>query len=239
MSIRVLIADDHSVVRQGLRMFLALDPDIDIVGEACDGVQALELAHELRPDVVLMDLLMPEMDGIQATARVRAELPDTEVIALTSVLEDSSVVNAIRAGAIGYLLKDTEADVLVKAIKAAAEGQVQLSPQAAARLIEDAQALMDSYLAVRFAVPVRRPDGRCPPAVAVRAVNLAVYFLRLGRDSVTPDARAQYEDDVRWLTEVVAGRAALGIEDCPSESVGAPRVRSETCPRLFGRREPL
>jgi len=108
-----------------------------------------------------------------------------------------------------------------------------------ARAIEDAQALMDSYLAVRFAVPVRRPDGRCPPAVAVRAVNLAVYFLRLGRDSVTPDARAQYEDDVRWLTEVVAGRAALGIEDCPSESVGAPRVRSETCPRLFGRREPL
>lgn len=140
MSIRVLIADDHSVVRQGLRMFLALDPDIDIVGEACDGVQALELAHELRPDVVLMDLLMPEMDGIQATARVRAELPDSEVIALTSVLEDSSVVNAIRAGAIGYLLKDTEADVLVKAIKAAAEGQVQLSPQAAARLMREVRA---------------------------------------------------------------------------------------------------
>lgn len=140
MSIRVLIADDHSVVRQGLRMFLALDPDIDIVGEACDGVQALELAHELRPDVVLMDLLMPEMDGIQATARVRAELPDIEVIALTSVLEDSSVVNAIRAGAIGYLLKDTEADVLVKAIKAAAEGQVQLSPQAAARLMREVRA---------------------------------------------------------------------------------------------------
>lgn len=140
MSIRVLIADDHSVVRQGLRMFLALDPDIDIVGEACDGVQALELAHELRPDVVLMDLLMPEMDGIQATARVRNELPETEVIALTSVLEDSSVVNAIRAGAIGYLLKDTEADVLVKAIKAAAEGQVQLSPQAAARLMREVRA---------------------------------------------------------------------------------------------------
>ena len=140
MSIRVLIADDHSVVRQGLRMFLALDPDIDIVGEACDGVQALELAHELRPDVVLMDLLMPEMDGIQATARVRNELPETEVIALTSVLEDSSVVNAIRAGAIGYLLKDTEADVLVRAIKAAAEGQVQLSPQAAARLMREVRA---------------------------------------------------------------------------------------------------
>ncbi len=137
MSVRVLIADDHSVVRQGLRMFLALDPDIDIVGEACNGVQAVALAHDLRTDVVLMDLLMPEMDGIEATTRIRAELPDTEVIALTSVLEDSSVVSAIRAGAIGYLLKDTEADALVQAIKAAAEGQVQLSPQAAARLMRE------------------------------------------------------------------------------------------------------
>lgn len=137
MSVRVLIADDHSVVRQGLHMFLALDPDIDIVGEACNGVQAVALAHDLRPDVVLMDLLMPEMDGIEATTRIRAELPDTEVIALTSVLEDSSVVSAIRAGAIGYLLKDTEADALVQAIKAAAEGQVQLSPQAAARLMRE------------------------------------------------------------------------------------------------------
>jgi two-component system, NarL family, response regulator LiaR len=140
MPVRVLIADDHGVVRQGLRMFLALDPDIEIVGEACDGAQALELACDLQPDVVLMDLLMPKMDGIEATARVRAEVPDTEVIALTSVLEDSSVVNAIRAGAIGYLLKDTEADALVRAIKAAAEGQVQLSPQAAARLMREVRA---------------------------------------------------------------------------------------------------
>jgi two-component system, NarL family, response regulator LiaR len=140
MPVRVLIADDHGVVRQGLRMFLALDPDIEIVGEACDGAQALELARDLQPDVVLMDLLMPKMDGIEATARVRAEVPDTEVIALTSVLEDSSVVNAIRAGAIGYLLKDTEADALVRAIKAAAEGQVQLSPQAAARLMREVRA---------------------------------------------------------------------------------------------------
>ncbi|MBZ0292120.1 MAG: response regulator transcription factor, partial [Anaerolineae bacterium] len=101
---------------------------------------ALEMTRDLRPDVVLMDLLMPEMDGIQATARVRAEVPDTEVIALTSVLEDSSVVNAIRAGAIGYLLKDTEADALVQAIKAASEGQVQLSPQAAARLMREIRA---------------------------------------------------------------------------------------------------
>jgi two-component system, NarL family, response regulator LiaR len=137
MPIRILIADDHSVVRQGLRMFLDLDPELEIVGEAPDGKQALKLARELNPDVVLMDLLMPVMDGLEATAAIRREVPDTEVIALTSVLEDSSVIGAIRAGAIGYLLKDTEADELIRAIKAAAAGQVQLSPKAASRLLNE------------------------------------------------------------------------------------------------------
>lgn len=104
MSIRVLIADDHSVVRQGLRMFLTLDPEFEVVGEAADGAEALRMARELLPDVVLMDLLMPVMDGIAATAAIRSTLPDTEVLALTSVLEDASVTGAVRAGAIGYLL---------------------------------------------------------------------------------------------------------------------------------------
>ena len=137
MSIRVLIADDHSVVRQGLRMFLDVDSELEIVGEARDGAEALRLARQYRPDVVLMDLLMPVMSGIAATALIRRELPDTEVVALTSVLEDASVVEAVRAGAIGYLLKDTEAPELRRAIKAAAAGQVQLSPQAAERLIRE------------------------------------------------------------------------------------------------------
>jgi DNA-binding NarL/FixJ family response regulator len=137
MAIRVLIADDHSVVRQGLRMFLGLDAELEVVGEAADGAEAVRLAHELHPDVVLMDLLMPVMDGIAATAAIRRELPGTEVIALTSVLEDASVVGAVRAGAIGYLLKDTQANELRRAIKAAAAGQVQLSPQAAARLLRE------------------------------------------------------------------------------------------------------
>lgn len=137
MPIRIVIADDHSVVRQGLRMFLGLDPELEIVGEAADGAEALRQARDLKPDVVLMDMLMPVMDGITATAAIRRELPDTEVIALTSVLEDASVVGAVRAGAIGYLLKDTEADELRRAIKAAAAGQVQLSPKAAARLMRE------------------------------------------------------------------------------------------------------
>ncbi|RIK45991.1 MAG: DNA-binding response regulator [Chloroflexi bacterium] len=138
--IRILIADDHSVVRQGLRMFLALDDDLEVVGEAENGAEALQLAHALHPDVVLMDLLMPVMDGISATERIRRELPDVEVLALTSVLEDNAVIGAVRAGAVGYLLKDTEADELRRAIKAAAAGQVQLSPQAAARLLREVRA---------------------------------------------------------------------------------------------------
>jgi two-component system, NarL family, response regulator LiaR len=140
MTIRVLITDDHGVVRQGLRMYLGLDPELEVVGEAANGEEALRMARELGPDVVLMDLLMPVMDGIAATGKIRAELPDVEVIALTSVLEDASVSGAVRAGAIGYLLKNTEADDLGRAIKAAADGQVQLAPEAAIRLMREVRA---------------------------------------------------------------------------------------------------
>ena len=140
MATRVLITDDHGVVRQGLRMFLSLDPDFEVVGEASNGEEALAMARDLGPDVVLMDLLMPVMDGISATEKIRAELPDVEVIALTSVLEDASVSGAVQAGAIGYLLKNTEADALGRAIKAAADGQVQLAPEAAVRLMREVRA---------------------------------------------------------------------------------------------------
>jgi two-component system, NarL family, response regulator LiaR len=137
MTIRILLVDDHSVVRQGLRMFLGLDPDLEVVGEASNGAEGIELVRKLQPDVVLMDLLMPIMDGITAIQNLRKEFPDVEVVALTSILEDDKVVGAVRAGAIGYLLKDTQADELCRAIKAAASGQVQLSPQAAARLVRE------------------------------------------------------------------------------------------------------
>jgi len=140
MPIRILVVDDHSVVRQGLKMFLGLDPDLEVVGEAEDGAEAITQCRALNPDVVLMDMLMPVMDGIAATGVIRRELPDTEVIALTSVLEDGAVIGAIKAGAIGYLLKDTQSDELRRAIKAAAAGQVQLSPAAAARLMREVRA---------------------------------------------------------------------------------------------------
>ena len=162
VTIRILVVDDHSVVRQGLRMFLGLDPDLEIIGEAADGAEAVKMAHLLNPDVVLMDMLMPVMDGIEATRTIRQQLPDTEVIALTSVLEDASVVGAIKAGAIGYLLKDTQSDELRRAIKAAAEGQVQLSPQAAARLMRE----------------VRTPDVPAPQALTEREMDVLKLLAR-------------------------------------------------------------
>jgi DNA-binding NarL/FixJ family response regulator len=137
MSICILIADDHAVVRQGLRMFLETDADLRVVGEAENGEDAVRLAAELQPDIVLMDLIMPVMDGITSTSRIRREYPDVEVIALTSVLDDGSIFGAIRAGAIGYLLKDTKADRLISAVKSAVAGQVQLSPQVAERLLRE------------------------------------------------------------------------------------------------------
>jgi DNA-binding NarL/FixJ family response regulator len=136
MVIRVLIVDDHSVVREGLRMFIARDSDLEVVGEAADGAQAIEEARRLLPNVVIMDLLMPVVDGLVATRTIRSELPETEVVVLTSVQERASVVEAIRVGAIGYLLKDARADELRTAIKAAAAGRVHLSPQASSYLLD-------------------------------------------------------------------------------------------------------
>ncbi|MFB9442054.1 response regulator transcription factor [Dactylosporangium vinaceum] len=137
MSTRVLIADDHAMVREGLFRFLSLSEDLEPVGAAADGQQAVELAHALRPDLVLMDLLMPVLDGVSATAAIRRELPGVEVMALSGYLEPQLIADALHAGAVGYLLKDTDADELHRAVRAAAAGQVQLSPAVAARLVHD------------------------------------------------------------------------------------------------------
>lgn len=136
-TVRVLLVDDHAVVRQGLRLFLGLDPSIEVVGEAANGEEALAQADALRPAVVVMDLMMPVMDGLQATRLLRRQYPDTEVIALTSTLEEHKVNGAIEAGAIGYMLKDASSDTLADAIHAAARGEVRLHPEAARRLVRD------------------------------------------------------------------------------------------------------
>jgi two-component system, NarL family, response regulator LiaR len=138
--IRLLIADDHAVVRQGLRTFLSFEADLELVGEARDGREAVEMAGRLKPDVVLMDLMMPEMNGIAATTTIRRDYPEVEVIALTSVLDNASVADAVRAGAIGYLLKNASPQDLHRGIRAAAAGQVFLSPEAAAQLVRKVKA---------------------------------------------------------------------------------------------------
>ncbi len=140
MTVRVLIADDHGVVRQGLTMYLGLDPEIEVIGEAANGKEAVTMAGDLQPDVVLMDLLMPVMDGIEATGEIKARTPEVEVVALTSVLDDGAVTGAVRAGAMGYLLKNTKPRDLCRAIKGAAAGQVQLVPEAAAKLMREMRA---------------------------------------------------------------------------------------------------
>jgi DNA-binding NarL/FixJ family response regulator len=129
--IRVLLVDDHAMVRRGMRDFLGLHEDIEIVGEAADGLEAVERAVELRPDIVLMDLMMPNLDGIEATARIKSAMPEVEVVALTSFIEEARVVAAIEAGASGFLLKDAEADELATAIRSAAAGEVHLDPAVA------------------------------------------------------------------------------------------------------------
>jgi DNA-binding NarL/FixJ family response regulator len=132
--IRVMLVDDHAVVRRGLRGFLELLDDIEIVGEAEDGVQAVALAERERPDVVLMDLLMPNMDGLQAIAAIKQAQPETEIVAVTSFIEEEKVTSALEAGASGYLLKDAAADEVAAAIRAAHAGEVHLDP-AVARLL--------------------------------------------------------------------------------------------------------
>ncbi len=141
MVTKILLVDDHSVVRQGLRLFLEMEDDFEIVGEADNGREALEKIEQLKPDVVLMDLMMPEMDGIEAIGKGKVRFPDVEFVALTSVLEDRSLVKAVKAGAIGFLLKNTVADELCRSIKTAAQGVVHLSPEASRRLMTALQTL--------------------------------------------------------------------------------------------------
>ena len=149
--IRVLIVDDHAMVRRGMRDFLDLHDDLEVVGEAADGAAALEVTAELLPDVVVMDLLMPGIDGIAATTEIKARHPAVEVVAITSFVEEDRIAAAIEAGASGVLLKDAEADDLAGAIRAARHGDVYFDP------------------AVAGIVARRMRTGRARASAAVRA----------------------------------------------------------------------
>ena len=134
--IRVLLVDDHAVVRMGLKSFFDLLDDIEVVGEASDGSEGVAMARRLKPDVVLMDLLMPNMDGVTAIGRIKAELPETEIVTMTSFIEEEKVTAALEAGASGYVLKDAEADEVADAVRAAYAGEVHLDPQVARLLAQ-------------------------------------------------------------------------------------------------------
>jgi two-component system, NarL family, response regulator LiaR len=136
VTIRVAIADDHAVVRQGLRTFLELQDDVEVVGEAADGEQAVELVAETEPDVLLLDLVMPRVDGIEAIRRIRARCPATRILVLTSFADDHTVLPAVRAGAAGYLLKDVQPPELVAAIRTVHAGEALLAPAVATMLVE-------------------------------------------------------------------------------------------------------
>lgn len=136
--IRVMLVDDHAMVRRGLATFLRAFNDLELAGEAENGRTAIELCPKLRPDVILMDMVMPDMNGAAATRAIRQEFPNIQVIALTSFKEEALVKSALEAGAIGYLLKDVTADQLVSAIRAAHAGRATLSPEAAQALVHAA-----------------------------------------------------------------------------------------------------
>jgi NarL family two-component system response regulator LiaR len=137
--IRIMLVDDHAVVRSGLGAFLSVNPDLELVGEAENGEQAVVRANLLKPDVILMDLMMPVMDGVAATAAIKKKNPGIQVVALTSFQEDELVQNALKAGAIGYLMKNVSARELAAAIRAAKDGKMTLSSEAAQALVHASQ----------------------------------------------------------------------------------------------------
>jgi NarL family two-component system response regulator LiaR len=152
--IRVLLVDDHAVVRQGLRMFIEMQEDMEVVGEGGNGLEAISLAAQLNPDVILLDLLMPHMDGVEATQHILAQAPQARVLILTSFGEDDKVFPAIRAGAHGYLLKDIQPGALVQAIRETFQGKAQLHPDIARRLM----AAVSGEAPLKAARPAALPD---------------------------------------------------------------------------------
>ncbi|PSL06720.1 LuxR family two component transcriptional regulator [Haloactinopolyspora alba] len=148
-TVRLLLVDDHPVVRTGLAGMLGAEDDLDVVGEAGDGAEAVTMAYHLRPDVVLMDLRMPNVDGAEATTHILAESPGTRVLVLTTYDTDTDIVRAVEAGAAGYLLKDTPRTELAEAVRAAHRGETVLAPPVAARLVQRMRAPSEPQLTPR------------------------------------------------------------------------------------------
>ena len=201
-TVRVLLADDHPVVRAGLRGLLAAEEGLDVVGEAASGDEAVRLVAVLRPDVVLMDLRMPGLDGAAATARITAEHRDTRVLVLTTYDTDADILRAVEAGATGYLLKDTPRDELLAAVRAAARGQTVLAPPVAAKLVTRIRGRADEVLTAReIAVLERVARGRTNAEIgrdlyiseATVKTHLLRAYAKLGVDDRTAAVTAALE----------------------------------------------
>ncbi|HEX8680991.1 MAG TPA: response regulator transcription factor [Ardenticatenaceae bacterium] len=164
--IRVLITDDHAIVRDGLRLILETTEHIVVVGEAADGKQALRLASEVKPDVILMDLRMPEMDGLTAIQHLREEQPDSAIIILTTYNEDEMMLRGLQAGARGYLLKDTQRETLIATIEAAARGETLLKPEILQRVLAYQQRAGQRHSAPSDAMPLTDRELEVLRAVA-------------------------------------------------------------------------
>ncbi|WP_217145651.1 response regulator transcription factor [Streptomyces sp. AC627_RSS907] len=192
MTIDVLLVDDHPVVRAGIRAMLHDQPGLTIVGEAVSAAAALTTARDLRPDVVLMDLRLPDGDGVGATAAILAELPATRVVILTTYETDGDILRAVEAGAVGYLLKDTSPTDLARSVRAAARGETVLSPTVAAKLLHQ----------------VRRPR---PETLSRREIDV----LRLVAEGLTNAAigRALFITEATVKTYVVRIFTKLGVSD--------------------------
>lgn len=204
-ALRLLLVDDHPVVRTGLAGMLAAEDDLDVVGEAGDGAEAVVLATRLRPDVVLMDLRMPRLDGAGATARILAELPDTKVLVLTTYDTDADIVRAVEAGATGYLLKDTPRLQLADAVRAAARGETVLAPPVAARLVDRMRApavatLTPRELDVLAAVATGLSNAETGRSLHIGEATVKTHLLRifakLGVDDRTAAVTRAYAEGI-------------------------------------------
>ena len=198
--IRLLLADDHPVVRDGLRGMLASEADFEVVGEAASGTEAVALTGRERPDVVLMDLQMPEMDGATATAEITARFPATRVLVLTTYDTDADILRAVEAGATGYLLKDTPRERLFPAIRAAARGETVLAPTVATRLVSR----------------MRRPAQEALTSREVEVLEL------VARGSSNADiAAALFISEATVKTHLLHTFAKLGVDDRTAAVVAA------------------
>jgi DNA-binding NarL/FixJ family response regulator len=168
--IRVLAADDQRVVREGLAMLLGMLPDVEVVGTAANGEEALALADELRPDVILMDLRMPRVDGVEATRRLRASHPEIKVVVLTTYADDRSVIDALRAGALGYLTKDAGGDEIRQALQRVTNGQAWMDPAVHMHLVEAIATTTTTTEATSAPPDSQLPDGLTPREAEILAL---------------------------------------------------------------------